>query len=144
MYAWLLDATPRSKQLRTRAHDLSRWAQIKLAHGDVDLALERLTEARRLDATNPETLMALGAIYERSSRWDDALRVYRALLLQKREIEGQGRIRRGDVYLRLSAAHIGLGEQLKARAMLRRGVEEDPEHPRLRETLAELDRMVQA
>ena len=58
------------------------------------------------------------------------------MLLQN--ADKSGLVRRGDIYLRLAAVHLGLGETPKAQAMLRRGLEEDPEHEELGRALSDL------
>ncbi len=96
-------------------------------------AQKRLEEAYRLDTTNVETLLTLGNLHEKSERWPDALKIYRSMLLQN--ADRSGLLRRGDIYLRLSQVHMGLGEKPKAQAMLRRGIEEDTDHAGLKAAL---------
>jgi hypothetical protein len=50
-----------------------------------------------------------------------------------------GLLRRGDIYVNLARAHVALDEKPKARAMLRRGLEEDGEHPELTGQLEALE-----
>jgi tetratricopeptide (TPR) repeat protein len=132
MYHWLVEVSD-GKRTKPRAHFLTRLARIEIAGGEPDSAQKRLEEAYRLDTTNVETLLALGTLHEQNQRWPDALKIYRSMLLQN--ADKSGLLRRGDIYLRLSQVHLGLGEKPKAQAMLRRGVEEDPEHGELRAAL---------
>jgi tetratricopeptide (TPR) repeat protein len=132
MYHWLVEVSD-GKRTKPRAHFLTRLARIEIAGGEPDSAQKRLEEAYRLDTTNVETLLALGTLHEQAKRWPDALKIYRSMLLQN--ADKSGLLRRGDIYLRLSQVHLGLGEKPKAQAMLRRGVEEDPEHGELRAAL---------
>ena len=90
-----------------------------------------------MDTTNVETLVALGNLYETEKEWGEALKIYRTMLLQN--AEKSGLLRRGDIYMRLAEAHVALDETPKALAMLRRGVEEDREHPDLARRLKELE-----
>ena len=50
-----------------------------------------------------------------------------------------GLLRRGDIYINLARTHVALEEHSKARAMLRRGLEEDGQHPRIAEELRVLE-----
>jgi len=135
MYHWLVEITA-GKRSKKRAHYLTRLASIEIEAGDPDSAQKRLEEAYRLDTTNVETLLTLGNLHEQNQRWPDALKIYRSMLLQN--ADKSGLLRRGDIYLRLSQVHMGLGEKPKAQAMLRRGVEEDPDHAGLKATLESL------
>ncbi|HVI01205.1 MAG TPA: hypothetical protein VM869_20955 [Enhygromyxa sp.] len=132
MYHWLVEVSA-GKRSKRRAHYLTRLARIEIAGGEPDSAQKRLEEAYRLDTTNVETLLTLGSLHEQNQRWPDALKIYRSMLLQN--ADKSGLLRRGDIYLRLSQVHLGLGEKPKAQAMLRRGVEEDPDHGELRAAL---------
>ena len=78
----------------------------------------------------------LGDLHEQSQSWEAALKVYRAMLLQN--ADRSGLLRRGDIYLHLSNIHVRLDEMPKAQAMLRRGLQEDPEHPDLAARLQQL------
>ena len=135
MYHWLVEITA-GKRSKRRAHYLTRLATIEIAGEEPDSAQKRLEEAYRLDTTNVETLLTLGNLHEHNERWADALKIYRSMLLQN--ADKSGLLRRGDIYLRLSQVHVGLNEKPKAQAMLRRGVEEDPEHDGLRAALEAL------
>jgi tetratricopeptide (TPR) repeat protein len=135
MYHWLVEITA-GKRHKKRAHYLTRLARIEIAGGQPEPAQKRLEEAYRIDTTNVETLLALGGLHEQATRWADALKIYRSMLLQN--ADKSGLLRRGDIYLRLAQVHIGLNEKPKAQAMLRRGVEEDPDHGELKTVLDQL------
>ena len=90
---------------------------------------EALKEAYRIDTTNPETLVLLTDVYAHKNMWDESLKTARAMLLQN--VDQSGLVRRGDIYMRLAAAHVGLKEPQKAMSMLKRGLEEDPQHPEI-------------
>ena len=81
-------------------------------------------------------MILLADVYAHQNAWDESLKLARAMLLQN--VDQSGLLRRGDIYLRLATAHIGLKENSKALSMLRRGLEEDPEHPELAEKIKEL------
>lgn len=132
MYHWLVEVTA-GKRSKKRAHYLTRLARIEIEADQGDEARKRLEEAYRLDTTNVETLLTLGQLHQDAERWSDALKIYRSMLLQN--ADKSGLLRRGDIYLRLSQVHMGLGEKPKAQAMLRRGVEEDSDHAGLKEAL---------
>lgn len=133
MYNWLVEVTA-GKRTKIRNHYLTRLALVEIELGRPEDAQKRLEEAYRLDTTNVETLLALGNLHQENERWPEALKIYRSMLLQN--ADKSGLLRRGDIYLRLSQVHMGLGEKPKAQAMLRRGVEEDPEHAGLEQALA--------
>lgn len=137
MYGWLVQVGRGAKRNKALAHDLTRLARITLAGSEPDGAKDQLLEAYRIDTTNVETLMVLGSVHEQESDWRDALKIYRTMLLQN--ADQSGLLRRGDIYVNLARAHVALDEKPKARAMLRRGLEEDTEHPELTGQLAALD-----
>jgi hypothetical protein len=59
------------------------------------------------------------------------------MLLQN--ADQSGLLRRGDIYIGLARAHVMLQEEPKAKAMLRRGLEEDANHPDIGKQLAALE-----
>lgn len=137
MYAWLVEVgRQNNRRAKTLAHDLTRMARISMGAQDKDGAREKLLESYRIDTTNVETLIALGDLHEHSSEWTEALKIYRTMLLQN--ADRTGLLRRGDIYVHLARAHIALEETPKARAMLRRGLEEDSSHQELQQELAAL------
>lgn len=137
MYNWLVQVGREDKRTGGLAHDLTRLARIEMVGADPGGAREHLLEAYRIDTTNVETMIALGDLHEVEQDWGEALKIYRTMLLQN--AEKSGLLRRGDIYLRLADAHLRLDEKPKALAMLRRGVEEDREHPDLGSKLRELE-----
>lgn len=138
MYNWLVEMGRRAKRNKTLAHHLTRLARIELGKGETaNGAKDQLLEAYRIDTTNVETLIVLGQVHEQEAQWKDALKIYRTMLLQN--ADQSGLLRRGDIYINLARAHLALEEKPKARAMLRRGMEEDGEHPELGAQLAALD-----
>jgi golgin subfamily B member 1 len=138
MYNWLVEMGRRGKRSKTLAHFLTRLARIALRNEDGQTgAKDELLEAYRIDTTNVETLMTLGQLHEAEEAWRDALKIYRTMLLQN--ADQSGLMRRGDIYINLARAHVALEEKPKAKAMLRRGLEEDAEHPDLSDQLAKLE-----
>jgi len=129
MYNWLVEVGRRGKRSKVLAHDLTRLARVHAEAGEPEPVRDLLVESYRIDTTNVETLMALGSVYEGEVQWKDALKIYRTMLLQN--ADQSGLLRRGDIYIRLARAHVALDEKPKARAMLRRGMEEDAQHPEL-------------
>ncbi len=130
MYGWLIEvASAAPKRTKQQSHYLTRMARIQLNAGEVDPALDRLKESYRIDTTNPETLVLLTDVYAHKNMWDESLKTARAMLLQN--VDQSGLVRRGDIYMRLAAAHVGLKEPQKAMSMLKRGLEEDPQHPEI-------------
>ncbi|MBX7083370.1 MAG: tetratricopeptide repeat protein [Nannocystaceae bacterium] len=137
MYNWLVEVGRRGKRTKAIAQHLTRLAQISLRRENRERARELLLEAYRVDTTNVETLMTLGALHESSQEWKDALKIWRTMLLQN--ADQSGLLRRGDIYIGLARAHVNLQEKPKAKAMLRRGLEEDVGHPELGRELAALE-----
>jgi golgin subfamily B member 1 len=137
MYHWLVEMGRRQKRSKALAHDLTRLARIELRNEDTNGAKDHLLEAYRIDTTNVETLMTLGQLHEHDEEWKEALKVYRTMLLQN--ADHSGLLRRGDIYVNLARAHVALDERGKARAMLRRGLEEDKEHPGIAAQLQALE-----
>jgi hypothetical protein len=85
-----------------------------------------------------EVLVAIGRCeFSQQFRWREALKIYRTMLLQN--ADQTGLLRRGDIYVNLARAHLALDEQPKAKAMLRRGLEEDHNHPELSNQLETID-----
>jgi tetratricopeptide (TPR) repeat protein len=137
MYNWLVEVGRRGKRSKALAGYLTRLAQIALRRENRERAREHLQEAYRVDTTNVETLMTLGVLYESDLQWKEALKIYRTMLLQN--ADQSGLLRRGDIYIGLARAHVMLEEKPKAKAMLRRGLEEDAGHPELGSELAALE-----
>jgi len=135
MFHWLVETTS-GKRTKRRGHYLTRLARVEIQMGQTEEAQKRLEEAYRLDTTNVETLIALGSLHEANKKWADALKIYRSMLLQN--ADKSGLLRRGDIYLSLARVHMGLNEKPKAQAMLRRGIEEDGDHPELKQMLEQL------
>lgn len=139
MYGWLVQvASQQPKKSKALAHYLTRLGRIDLAaeQPDTKAALDRLKDAYKIDTTNAETMTMLADLHAHLNQWDDSLKLARAMLLQN--VDQSGMVRRGDIYLRLAAAHLGLKETSKAMSMLRRGLEEDPNHEELAAKLKEL------
>lgn len=137
MYNWLVEVGRRGKRSKLLGHDLTRLARIALKKEDGARARDLLQEAYRIDTTNVETLMTLGNLYESEKEWKESLKIYRTMLLQN--ADQSGKLRRGDIYIGLARAHIMLQEKPKAKAMLRRGLEEDASHPELNRELERID-----
>lgn len=137
MYNWLVEMGRRNRRNKIMAHHLTRLARISMRSEDTNGARDKLLEAYRIDTTNVETLITLGELYFRHEEWKEALKIYRTMLLQN--ADKSGLLRRGDIYINLARAHLALEEAPKARAMLRRGLEEDGDHPEIGSKLAELE-----
>ncbi|MEZ4430389.1 MAG: tetratricopeptide repeat protein, partial [Nannocystaceae bacterium] len=144
MYSWLLEVLTNAKNKGKRrsdhhAHYLTRLARISLglAPEDTEGPLEQLKQAYRLDTTNAETLITLADLHASREEWKETLKLARAMLLQN--VDESGLVRRGDIYMRLAHAHVALDELHKAKSMLRRGRQEDPDHPEIEAALTELE-----
>ncbi len=138
MYNWLVEVGgANTRRDKKQGQYLTRLARIEL-HLQTEGAdpLKRLKDAYRIDTTNAETLVTLADLYAAQGEWKESLKLARTMLLQN--VDRSGIIRRGDIYMRLANAHIELDETPKAISMLRRGKQEDPDHPELGPLLEQL------
>lgn len=126
--------TKRSKELARYEHLLGVVAERR---GDPDGAREHFEKAYRIDSTNGPTLVSLGRVYVGQNDWDAARRIYRSMLLQNPKADWG--ITRAEIFGALGKVHAALGENPKARAMLERGLEIEPDNAVLRDALDALD-----
>ncbi|MCA9718088.1 MAG: hypothetical protein KC468_25680, partial [Myxococcales bacterium] len=138
MYNWLVQVGGSSgRRDKRQAQFLTRLARIELHLGTEGAdPLQRLKDAYRIDTTNAETLITLADLYAAQGEWKESLKLARTMLLQN--VDRSGLIRRGDIYMRLATAHVELDETPKAISMLRRGKQEDPDHPEIEPLLEQL------
>ena len=116
---------------------LHRLAKAKRASGDLDGAMRSYEEAYKIDLGNPEVLSDLGQIYYGKGDFESALKVLRALLLQRGESAGDV-LPKADVYWFIGDIYEKQGDPRKAKGMYQRGAESDPSHQPCKDALARL------
>jgi tetratricopeptide (TPR) repeat protein len=124
----------RSKKLGRLEYRLGALAERR---GDREEALSHYDQAYRIDTTFAPTLVALGKLHMAEEAWDKARRIYRSMLLQNIDQKETG-ITKADIYHSLGYIHLKSGEDRKARNMLQRGLELDPEHAEIKALLDEI------
>ncbi|HWP43373.1 MAG TPA: tetratricopeptide repeat protein, partial [Blastocatellia bacterium] len=86
---------------------LLRSANRGLGRGDLEDALDRFQQVRRLDPTNPQALFGLSRVYERMNRIDDAVRA---------QEEGADILRNSESMMRLAELYEKAHDRGKAAA----------------------------
>jgi tetratricopeptide (TPR) repeat protein len=120
----------KSKQAAVYHHQL---AKAYLSAGDQARALDNLEEAYRLDVSNVEVLISLGRLSYEQEQWDKALKLFRALLLQR--FDASAGVSKADVYWYVGDIQLRQGDARKAKAMFQRGLDEDRNHEGCKEGL---------
>ncbi|MBK9070579.1 MAG: tetratricopeptide repeat protein [Myxococcales bacterium] len=128
------DLAKGQRRNRDHARAKERLAGLAMRRGEVATAQGLYEEALKLQPGDPATMAALGALYFEHRDWENARRMYRALVLQP--LDASSGVSKGDVYWALGAIHLELGEARQARGMFQRGLELEPQHERLRAGLA--------
>jgi pentatricopeptide repeat protein len=136
IYSKLAETAKKSRRMKDVARYRVKAAELLEEQGDIEGAQAAYEEAFRIDPTNVGTMAGLGRIYLSSSEWEKARRVYRSMVLQS--LEPDIGITKADVYYNLGYIHAQLGEINKARGMMQRGLELDPDHERIIQALAAL------
>ncbi|PID38647.1 MAG: hypothetical protein CSA65_04890 [Proteobacteria bacterium] len=120
-----------------RSKELARYLQllgvVAERRGDIEAARGQYEKAYRIDSTSGPTLVALGRVYMQQNDWQNARRIYRSMLLQNPKNDWG--ISRADIFGALGKIHAALGENAKAKSMLERGLEIEPDNAALKETL---------
>lgn len=112
-----------------------RLAKAYLAQGDQDKGLEHLEAAYKLDITNIQVLANLGQLHYALQQYDKAVKLFRALLLQR--LDDSVGLTKADVYWYVGDISLKQGDPRKAKGMFRRGLDEDPNHEGCKAGLAE-------
>ena len=123
----------RSKEVAAFHHRLGKALE---SSGNSQEALEHYTQAFRIDLTNVEVLRDLGNLYYQTGDFPQAQKTFRALLLQR--LEPEFGITKADIYYYLGDIAVKEGDQVKARSMLERALNEDREHESAKSLLASL------
>ncbi len=101
--------------------------------GDTDGAMEHYDAAFRVDLTNIGILSDLGQLCMERGDYARAQKTFRALLLQR--LGPDAGLAKSDVYALIGECQVRLGDEKKARGMLRRALDADPGHARAAELL---------
>jgi tetratricopeptide (TPR) repeat protein len=114
-------------------------AQCYRQQGDFDRAVETLRQAQRIDPSNPQAHTMLAAVYESSRDFDAAMEEYKLALKFNRDDPA---VHNSLAALNLAMARSGRENPARAReraaAYCRRSLQLDPNQPRVRMVLAEL------
>jgi len=137
LYESLVERLSKQRRDKRLARYYSRLAGLAERKGDRDKALEYYDKAYRIDTTHSPTLVALGRLYIEAEEWDKARRIYRSMLLQNLDESATG-MSKADVYYYLGRIHMETNEPKKAKNMLQRGLELDPNHEQIKELMARL------
>lgn len=123
-----------------RMKDVARFRQrqgaILEARGDRAGALVAYEEALRVNPTDVTTMTGLGRLYFDSADWEKARKIYQSLVLQN--IDAEAGVTKGEVYWALGTIHLQLGQPPKAKSMFQRGLELEPQNPKLKDALSSL------
>jgi golgin subfamily B member 1 len=124
----LIDAETEGGRKRTKQAAVyhQRLATAYISQGDQTKGLEHLEAAYKLDIANVEVLLQLGRLYYEQEAFDQAVKLFRALLLQR--LDPALGIAKADIYYYVGDISLRQGDPRKAKGMFRRGLDEDPHH----------------
>lgn len=122
------------KALNVRA--LSIAGRCALAVDEPERAREYLAKARNADATNFDVLRLLGELDLGAERWEEALKSYQSVVLGGADKVPPAEM--SQVYLKMAAARVGMGEVPKAVQLVERALDIDPENRAAIDTLVEM------
>ncbi|PKN48174.1 MAG: hypothetical protein CVU59_00100 [Deltaproteobacteria bacterium HGW-Deltaproteobacteria-17] len=132
VYQKLLDELAAAKAPRKDLAPLyQRLGGIKESQGDLDAALELYIQSQKADTTYVPNLISMAGLYARQENYDQAQRMFRALLFQR--IEGE--ITKAQIFLEIAKIEIKTGNAAKAKSSIQRGLAEDPNHAELKALL---------
>ena len=101
-----------------------------------DKALRHYRNAWELDATHLPTLEGLGRLLYKREDWDRAFQVYQTILVHHREQQTDAQI--VEIFFRLGAIKLKVGERSRGRTLFEKALEVDPLHVPTLEALIEL------
>ena len=103
-----------------------RLAKAYLSRGDQDKSLEHLESAYKMDISNTEVLISLGKLHYEREDWDKAIKLFRALLLQR--FDSSAGVDKADIYWYVGDISLKQGDARKAKGMFQRGLDENNGH----------------
>jgi tetratricopeptide (TPR) repeat protein len=124
----LIDAETEGGKRRSKQAAIyhQRLALAYRAQGNESRALEHLEAAYKLDISNVEVLISLGKLHYDRGDFDQAVKLFRALLLQK--VDAGAGASKADIYWYVGDVALRQGDPRKAKGMFQRGLDEDKEH----------------
>jgi tetratricopeptide (TPR) repeat protein len=133
----LIDAETQGGRKRSKKAAVyhQRLAQAYLGQGMQDKGLEHLEAAYKMDISNIEVLTNLGQLHYALEHYDKAVKLFRALLLQR--LDPSLGMSKADAYWYVGDISLKQGDPRKAKGMFRRGLDEDPSHDGCKAGLAE-------
>lgn len=135
LYQKLLDERMAAKAPRKDLAPLyQRLGSIRESQGDLQGALDWYTQAQKADTAYVPNLVAMARLYARMENYEQAQRMFRALLFQKLE----GDITKADVFYEIAQIEIKMGTPSKAKSTAQRGLAENPSHPGLKDLISKL------
>jgi tetratricopeptide (TPR) repeat protein len=134
----LIDAETDGGKKRSRKAAVyhQRLATAYLARGDHDKGVEHLEAAYKLDISNIDVLISLGQLYYQREDYDKAVKLFRALLLQRFDAATVG-VSKADVYWYVGDISLKQGDKRKAKGMFQRGLDEERGHEKCKASLVE-------
>jgi len=112
-----------------------RLAKAYIAKGDSQKGLEHLESAYKMDISNKEVLISLGKLHYDHKDYDKAVKLFRALLLQR--FDKIGGMTKADIYWYVGDISLKQGDARKAKGMFQRGLDENREHEGCKSGLAQ-------
>jgi len=112
-----------------------RLAKAYMARGEMDKALENLDSAYKMDISNTEVLISLGRLHYDRQDYDKAVKLFRALLLQR--FDASAGATKADIYWYVGDICLKQNDSRKAKGMFQRGLDEDPNHEGCKAGLAQ-------
>lgn len=122
----------RSKELAVYHHRLGQALQ---ASGDREAAKDEYEVAYKMDLGNVEVLTSLGMLRYEDGELDQAMKVFRGLLLQRAE---SPTLSKADIYYRMGDIYMQQEDTRRALGMFQRGLEADKTHEGCKRMVEEL------
>ena len=124
----LIDAETNGGKKRSKKAAVyhQRLALAERARGNDDKALEHLEAAYKMDISNTEVLISLGKLHYEREDYDKAVKLFRALLLQR--FDASAGASKADIYWYVGDISLKQGDARKAKGMFQRGLDEDASH----------------
>ncbi len=121
----------RSKEAAVYHH---RLAEAYLKRGERAKALENLEAAYKLNIANVEVLVSLGKLHYENEDFDKAVKLFRALLLQR--LDPNLGVSKADIYWYVGDISLKQGDTRKAKGMFQRGLDDNGSHEGCKDGLA--------